>query len=79
MKKENLKHIVLIVTAICLIGIGYLNYDYEPTVEVASLENQVDETTFKLLDLTITLAVLLLTKITTSSKFLFLIKFSAIT
>ncbi len=47
MKKENLKHIVLIVTAICLIGIGYLNYDYEPTVEVASLENQVDETTLR--------------------------------
>lgn len=45
MRKENLKHIILIVMAVVLIGIGYLNYDYNPTIEVASLENQVDEST----------------------------------
>lgn len=45
MKKENLKHIILIVMAVVFIGIGYLNYDYNPTIEVASLENQVDEST----------------------------------
>ena len=45
MKKENFKHIVLAITAVILIGVGYLNYDYEPTLEVASLGNQVDENT----------------------------------
>ena len=45
MKKENFKHIVLVMTAVILIGIGYINYDYEPTLEVASLANQVDENT----------------------------------
>lgn len=45
MKKENLKHIILIIIAVVFIGIGYLNYDYDSTIEVASLENQVDEST----------------------------------
>lgn len=45
MKKENFKHIVLVMTAVILIGVGYLNYDYEPTLEVASIANQVDENT----------------------------------
>ena len=31
MLKEKLKHIVLIVIALSLIGIGYLNYDYKDT------------------------------------------------
>lgn len=43
MKKEKLKHMILIVIAITLIGIGYLNYDYENTLEVASIDNAVDE------------------------------------
>lgn len=43
MKKEKMKHIVLILMAVCLIGIGYLNYDYEPTIEVASMENATNE------------------------------------
>lgn len=45
MKKENMKHIILVIVAVALIGIGYLNYDYEPTIEVASVENQVDQNT----------------------------------
>lgn len=45
MIKEKLKHIVLIVVAVVFIGIGYLNYDYEPTVEVAAEGNLVDEAT----------------------------------
>ena len=47
MKKEKIKHIVLILMAVCLIGIGYLNYDYDSTLEVASLENQIDESTLR--------------------------------
>lgn len=47
MKKENMKHIILVIVAVALIGIGYLNYDYEPTIEVASIENQVDENTLR--------------------------------
>lgn len=43
MKKEKIKHIVLILMAVCLIGIGYLNYDYEPTIEVATTENATNE------------------------------------
>lgn len=45
MKKENFKHIFLVMSAVIFIGIGYINYDYEPTLEVASLANQVDENT----------------------------------
>ena len=45
MLKEKLKHIVLIVLAVSLIGIGYLNYDYNDTLEVASTENNNDEST----------------------------------
>lgn len=45
MKKEKIKHIVLVVLAVGLIGVGYMNYDYDPTIEVASIENQVDEST----------------------------------
>ena len=47
MKKENLKHLILVIVAVCLIGIGYLNYDYEPTIEVAAMDNQIDETTLR--------------------------------
>lgn len=47
MKKENIKHIILVIVAVALIGIGYLNYDYEPTIEVASMENQIDENTLR--------------------------------
>ena len=47
MKKENIKHIILVIVAVTLIGVGYLNYDYEPTVEVASIENQIDESTLR--------------------------------
>ncbi len=47
MKKENIKHIILVIVAVVLIGIGYLNYDYEPTIEVASVENQIDESTLR--------------------------------
>lgn len=43
MKKEKIKHIVLILMAVCLIGIGYLNYDYEPTIEVATTQNATNE------------------------------------
>ena len=43
MMKENWKHVILVGVAVCLIGIGYLNYDYEPTLEVALVENQVEE------------------------------------
>lgn len=45
MKKEKMKHIILGVIAVTLIGVGYLNYDFEPTLEVASIQNQVDEST----------------------------------
>lgn len=45
MKKENFKHIVLVMTAVILIGVGYLNYDYEPTLEVASTNNEAYEST----------------------------------
>lgn len=45
MKKENMKHMILVLVAVALIGIGYLNYDYEPTIEVASVNNQMDEST----------------------------------
>lgn len=51
MKKEKMKHMILIIVAVCLIGIGYLNYDYDSTIEVASVENQannqVDESTLR--------------------------------
>lgn len=43
MKKEKLKHSILIIMAVALIGIGYLNYDYEPTLEVASMGNISNE------------------------------------
>ena len=43
----NWKHIVLVLVAVCLIGIGYLNYDYEPSLEVASLNTGVDESTLR--------------------------------
>lgn len=43
LKKEKLKHLVLIGVAVCLIGIGYLNYDYDSTLEVASMNDQADE------------------------------------
>ncbi len=43
MKKEKLKHSILIIMAVALIGIGYLNYDYEPTIEVAAMENISNE------------------------------------
>ena len=43
MKKEKLKHSILIIMAVALIGIGYLNYDYEPTIEVAAMENITNE------------------------------------
>ena len=43
MKKEKIKHIVLILMAVCLIGFGYLNYDYEPTIEVATTQNATNE------------------------------------
>lgn len=43
MKKEKLKHIILVIVAVSLIGIGYLNYDYDSTIEVASVDNQIDE------------------------------------
>jgi len=45
MKKEKLKHIVLVVIAISLIGIGYLNYDYDKTIEVASTGNTIENVT----------------------------------
>ena len=45
MKKEKLKHMILITVAVCLIGIGYLNYDYDSTLEVAAMHNQTDENT----------------------------------
>lgn len=45
MKKEKLKHMILIIIAVVMIGIGYLNYDYEAAIEVASTENQIDEST----------------------------------
>ncbi len=43
MKKEKIKHSILIIMAVALIGIGYLNYDYEPTLEVASMGNITNE------------------------------------
>jgi len=45
MKKEKLKHIVLTVVAVAFIGIGYLNYDYDSTIEVASTNTQIDSNT----------------------------------
>ena len=47
MKKEKIKHITLVIVAVCLIGIGYMNYDYDSTIEVASVDNTVDETTLR--------------------------------
>lgn len=47
MKKEKMKHMILVIVAVCLIGIGYLNYDYDSTIEVASVENQTDENTLR--------------------------------
>lgn len=43
MLKEKAKHLILIIIAVCLIGIGYLNYDYPDTMEVASVDNQVED------------------------------------
>ena len=45
MKKEKIKHIALVIVAVCLIGIGYMNYD--STIEVASMDNSVDEATLR--------------------------------
>lgn len=45
MRKEKMKHIVLVLIAVCLIGIGYLNYDYQPTIEVATTENMTNDVT----------------------------------
>ena len=47
MKKEKIKHMALIILAVCLIGIGYMNYDYNSTLEVASIDNAVDESTLR--------------------------------
>ena len=47
MKRENVKHMILIIVAVVLIGIGYLNYDYDSTIEVASIDNQTDESTLR--------------------------------
>ena len=47
MKKEKIKHMILVIVAIALIGIGYLNYDYDQTVEVAAINNQIDENTIR--------------------------------
>ena len=45
MKKEKIKHMTLLIIAILLIGIGYLNYDYNSSVEVAAIDNQINEET----------------------------------
>lgn len=45
MNKEKIKHIILIVIAVSLIGVGYLNYDYDASIEVASTNNIIDEST----------------------------------
>lgn len=45
MNKEKVKHITLIIIAVALIGIGYLNYDYDTSLEVASVDNIIDEST----------------------------------
>ena len=47
MKKEKIKHIALVIVAVFLIGIGYMNYDYNSTIEVASMDNSVDESTIR--------------------------------
>lgn len=47
MKKENLKHLILLIVAVVLIGIGYLNYDYDSTLEVAVVDNKIDESTLR--------------------------------
>ena len=47
MKKEKIKHVALVLIAVCLIGIGYMNYDYNSTIEVSSMDNSVDETTLR--------------------------------
>ena len=47
MKKEKIKHVALVILAVCLIGIGYMNYDYNSTIEVASVDNTVDESTLR--------------------------------
>lgn len=47
MKREKIKHLILIVIAVTFIGIGYLNYDYDESMEVASLDNQLDESTLR--------------------------------
>lgn len=47
MRKEKWKHGILIVVAVCLIGIGYLNYDYEQAVEVASLNQVTNESSLR--------------------------------
>ncbi len=39
MLKERMKHVVLIILAVTLIGVGYLNYDYGNTLEVALVDN----------------------------------------
>lgn len=43
MKKEKIKHIALVSISIMLICVGYMNYSYEPTLEVASLEKNGEE------------------------------------
>lgn len=43
MKKEKFKHIFLSILAVFLIGIGYLNYNYNETVEVATIENETQD------------------------------------
>lgn len=43
MLKERVKHVALILLAVSLIGIGFMNYDYGDTIEVASIENISEE------------------------------------
>lgn len=47
MKKEKLKHLVLMVVAVCLIGIGYLNYDYDTSMEVALVDNKPEDSSLR--------------------------------
>jgi len=43
MLKERMKHVVLIILAVTLIGVGYLNYDYGNTLEVALVDNDATD------------------------------------
>lgn len=43
MEKEKIKNTILIIFSVILIGIGYVNYNYKDTIEVAATENIIED------------------------------------